>query len=190
MSLVNVVFYKLLFIFSLRKFDFRCILNGITDWFWLNMNFAFEHCFGGIVEDLFPCQGEEAVWCAFCAWIIFLSFLWQRNKSSRWILRTWECSPDISIFLATENQLLLISEPKQIILLLLRVGHRLLYVLRIYSEIMQFEILFNRHYSKPNVFAKHSVLMFVNHTVSVSSGDYDWDEWNSQQILKACQYQS
>lgn len=75
--------------------------------------------------------------------------------------------------LATENQLLLISEPKQIRPLLLRVGHRLLYVLRIYSEMMQFEILFNSQQSKPSVFAKNSVFMFVNHTVLVSSGNYD-----------------
>lgn len=55
--------------------------------------------------------------------------------------------------LATQNQLLLISEPKQIRPLFLRVGHRPLYVLRIYSEIVQLEILLSSHHSKPSVFA-------------------------------------
>lgn len=49
-------------------------------------------------------------------------------------------------------------------------GHRLLYVLRLYSEMMQFEILFISHHSKPSVFAKHSVLMFANHTMRIMTG--------------------
>lgn len=144
------------------------------DWTWiLNLNAALG---GGLWETYFHVRVKMLLllWCIFCVWIIFIKFSFVEKKKQQVSFENKRMQPKhFHSPLATVNQLLLISEPQEIRPLLLRVHHRLLHVLRIYSEMMQFEILFNSHHSKPSVLAKHSLLMFVNHTVLVSSGNYD-----------------
>lgn len=140
------------------------ILQAIWHWFLLRLCFEFEDCLGrGITWEtcyrvrlkvqLFP-------WCVFPVyWISFGEFSLVGDKKQV-SFENKRMQPKCSHSpLATETQLFLISESKQIRASLLRVGHGLLYVFRIYSEMLQFEIVFDICHSNSTVFAKHSVFV-------------------------------